>query len=136
MAIGRPSREFLKKLPDLVYDISGHILYVTSDKDKITGIIGVDITLAPHGWVLHLAVHPDYRNKGIGKQLINDLINELSLSSISLETDREAVGFYRACGFKIRRIISKWPGIQRYLCTKGQPEESVIEYYHNQELPG
>lgn len=135
MAVGYPTPEKLRKLLDVVYDIEGQFLFVTSDKAKVTGLIGVDITAAPHGWILHLAVHPDYRKRGIGKNLINDVMADLSLTSISLETDQNAVNFYRACGFTVREIISKWPGIHRYLCTKGQPPKSVLEYYHHLKLP-
>ena len=135
MAVGYPAPEKLRKLLDVVYDIEGQFLFVTLDKDKVIGIIGVDITAAPHGWILHLAVRPDYRKRGIGRSLIDELMQKLALQSVSLETDQDAVGFYRACGFKVREIISKWPGVHRYLCTKGQPPKSVIEYYRNLKLP-
>ncbi len=135
MAVGYPTPEKLRKLLDTVYDIEGQFLFVALDKGKVIGIIGADITAAPHGWILHLAVHPDYRERGIGRQLIDDIMTELSLKSVALESDQVALNFYRACGFKVREIISKWPGVHRYLCTKGQPPKSVIEYYHNLRLP-
>ena len=62
-------------------------------------------------------------------------MTELSLKSVALETDQNAVDFYRACGFTVMKIISRWPGIHRFLCTKGQPPESVLEYYHRLKLP-
>ena len=49
MAIGYPAPEKLRKLLDITYDISGHLLFVTSDRGKITGVIGVDNTANPHG---------------------------------------------------------------------------------------
>jgi ribosomal protein S18 acetylase RimI-like enzyme len=135
MAVGYPTPEKLRNLLDFVYDIEGQFLFVTSDKDRIIGIIGVDVTAAPHGWILHLAVHPDYRKRGVGKGLIDQIMTELSLKSVSLEAGRDAVNFYRACGFTVMEIRSKWPGIQRYLCIKGQPPKSVLEYYRNLKLP-
>jgi ribosomal protein S18 acetylase RimI-like enzyme len=135
MAIGYPSREFLQKLPDVVYDITGHVLYLNSLNGHVVGIIGLDITPAPHAWVLHLAVHPDHRKKGIGKNLIERVITQLALKSVALETDQDAVGFYRACGFNITEIISKWPGVHRYRCTKGQPPKSMLEYLNKKIYP-
>ena len=139
MAVGRPADERLKELLDVVYDIEGYLLYVTSDKDKVTGtrvtgIIGIDVSASPHGWILHLAVHPDYRKQGIGRGLISQVMELLSLTSVGLETDRDAVNFYRACGFTAIEIPNKWTGVHRFRCTKGQPLKSVLEYYNNKKL--
>jgi ribosomal protein S18 acetylase RimI-like enzyme len=120
MAVGYPTPEKLRKLFDLVYDIEGHYLFVTSDADKITGVIGIDITAPPHGWILHLAVHPDCRKQGIGRSLISQVVEKFKLKSVALETDQDAAGFYRACGFTAVEIQSKWPGVHRFRCTKGQ----------------
>jgi ribosomal protein S18 acetylase RimI-like enzyme len=135
MAIGFPTPEGLQKLLDLVYDIEGHFLFLTRHKDKIIGVIGIDITAPPHGWILHLAVHPDYRKQGIGKYLISQVMVKYALQSVALETDQDAVGFYRACGFSAVEIKSNWPGVHRYRCTKGQRPKSVLEYYDNRTLP-
>jgi ribosomal protein S18 acetylase RimI-like enzyme len=134
MAVGRPTDERLKNLLDVVYDVEGYLLFVTLDKDKITGIIGVDISASPHGWILHLAVHPDYRKQGIGRGLIIQAMESLSLTSVGLETDQNAVSFYRACGFTAVEIPSKWPGVHRFRCIYGNPPKSVLEYYNNKTL--
>jgi ribosomal protein S18 acetylase RimI-like enzyme len=142
MAIGYPTQEFLGKLLDVVYDFKGHHLFVTQKKGfftrhkgTITGIIGIDITAHPHGWILHLAVHPDYRKRGLGKTLISQVMEKFALKSVALETDQDAVGFYRSCGFTAVETKSKWPGVQRYRCTKGQLPKSVLEYYNNLTSP-
>jgi ribosomal protein S18 acetylase RimI-like enzyme len=142
MAIGYPTPESLGKLLDVVYDFKGHHLFVTPkrglfarDKGMITGIIGIDITSPPHGWILHLAVHPDYRKHGLGKSLISQVVKKFKLESVVLETDDDAVDFYRACGFTAVEIKSQWPGVHRYRCTKGQLPKSVLEYYNNLILP-
>jgi ribosomal protein S18 acetylase RimI-like enzyme len=138
MAIGYPTQELLGNLLDVVYDIKGHYLFVhkkgglfARDKGTVTGIIGVDMTLLPHSWILHLAVHPDYRKQGIGRRLISQVMEEFKLESVTLETDQDAVDFYRACGFSAVEIPSKWQGVHRYRCTKGQAPKSVLEYYDN-----
>lgn len=134
MAIGFPTPDSLKKILDIVYDFDEYSLFVSPDKDR-TGLIGIDTTMTSHGWLLHLAVHPDCRKKGVGRSLIRQLEQLLSLESLSLETDQDAVGFYRACGFTAAEIHNKWPGVHRFRCIKGNPPESVLEYYNNKILP-
>jgi ribosomal protein S18 acetylase RimI-like enzyme len=136
MAIGYPTQDFLGKLLDVVYDIKGHHLFIIQnrglfarDKGTLTGVIGIDVTLPPHGWILHLAVHPDYRKQGIGRKLISQVMEKFKLESTALETNQDAVDFYRACGFTTIEIKNKWPGVHRYRCTKGQAPKSVLEYY-------
>jgi ribosomal protein S18 acetylase RimI-like enzyme len=135
MALGRPTPERLHKIVDEFYNAEGHTLFISSDKGQITGIIGVDDTAAPHGWIIHLAVRLELRMRGIGKNLINNAIEIFSLKSIALTTDQDAVGFYRACGFEIKEIVSKWPGVRRFRCTKGHMPEFVLEYYDKLTAP-
>jgi N-acetylglutamate synthase-like GNAT family acetyltransferase len=134
MAVGYPNPERLKNLLDIIYDIQYLKLYVNTEQGKITGVIGIDDSASPHGWILHLAVHPDYRLKGAGRKIIFQLMETLSLVSVGLETDHEGAGFYRACGFSAAEIHSKWPGVQRYRCIYGNMPASVLEYYDRKEL--
>ena len=39
-----------------------------------------------------------------------------SLQRITLETDRDAVEFYQRCGFQVKSIGEKYPGVERFLC--------------------
>jgi hypothetical protein len=134
MAVGYPTPERLKNLLDIVYDIQGLKLYVNTEQGKITGIIGVDDSASPHGWILHIAIHPNNRLQGAGRKIIFGLMEMLSLVSIGLETDHEGVVFYRACGFDTAEIRSKWPGVQRFRCIYGNMPASVLEYYDRKEL--
>ncbi|PFE51898.1 GNAT family N-acetyltransferase, partial [Bacillus cereus] len=38
------------------------------------------------------------------------------LTYIEAETDKEAVGFYKKCNFKIESLGEKYPGIERFYC--------------------
>ena len=131
LAMGSPTPEKLQKLLSEFYSHDGHTLYITSNNNQLTGIIGIDNTASPHGWITHLAVRPDSRMKGIGRNLINQTAADLSLQSVALETDQDAVDFYRACGFEIAEIASRWPGIRRFRCIRGEMPESVLKYYDN-----
>lgn len=133
-AIGNPISARIDKLLDIVYEINGLQLYVIQDQEIITGIIGLDISASPHGWVLHLAVHPEFRFKGLARNSIRELMETLSLVSLGLETDKDRVDFYHACGFTAVEVKSKWPGVSRFRCTYGNMPEDVLEYYDRKEL--
>jgi glutamate-5-semialdehyde dehydrogenase len=129
MAMGHPTPERIQNLLDNFYNIKEHPIFVSIDNNNISGMIGIDCTRSPHGWITHIAVQPDSRKKGIGRSLINYVFKAFSLKSLALETDQDAVDFYRACGFTAIEIPSKWSGIYRFRCIKGHTSESVLEYY-------
>jgi ribosomal protein S18 acetylase RimI-like enzyme len=135
LALGNPTLERLQKLLEEFYVEDGHTLFVASDRSRLTGVIGLDHTAAPHGWIIHLAVRPDLRRRRIGKNLINHATNTLGLISIAAETDQDAVEFYRACGFEIREIESRWPGTRRFRFVKGQMPKFVLQYYDKLTTP-
>jgi GNAT superfamily N-acetyltransferase len=67
--------------PDIIPDIEMYIRYsfcypikITMD-NKIVGI-GASIIFEKTGWMAHIIVHPDYRNKGIGLAMVNELLNQ------------------------------------------------------------
>ena len=78
--------------------------YVAMDEDRLVGYIGSQSVL---GWadMMNLAVHPDYRGKGIGEQLVNMLIDYLmnhGVSCLTLEvrvSNTPARGLYEKLGF-------------------------------------
>ncbi len=129
MAMGRPPPERIQALFNYFYNETTHPIFVASDNNNITGMIGIDITMKPYGWITHIAVQPDLRKKGIGRRLIDYVFKTFSLESLALETDQDAVDFYRACGFAAEEIESKWSGVHRFRCIKGQMLESVLQYY-------
>lgn len=61
--------------------------------------------------LLTLAVHPEFRKQGIGRQMVEKLINKLSSqrrSRITLEvreTNLEALLFFRRMGFKAMAVL-------------------------------
>lgn len=64
--------------------------------------------------VLNFAVHPEYRHRGVGTQMVNKLIGKLSghrRTRITLEireTNLEAQLFYRALGFRAVRVLRNY----------------------------
>jgi ribosomal protein S18 acetylase RimI-like enzyme len=61
------------------------------------------------GYILFLAVHPDYRGEGIGRKLLGDVVAEHGeVTCHARTTNDSAVGFYEHLGFSIRRRIDRY----------------------------
>jgi uncharacterized protein with HEPN domain/GNAT superfamily N-acetyltransferase len=81
----------------------------------ITGVVGFSIR-ADNGEAVvihHIAVAEAYQRKGVGRFIIESLLKEYQLP-IELETDDDAVGFYRRCGFETTALMKH--GVRRWKC--------------------
>lgn len=67
--------------------------------------------------ILSIAVAPQARGTGAGRALVEHTRTTLACRSILAETDDDAVGFYRACGFQVESLGEKYPGVVRYRCV-------------------
>ncbi len=66
--------------------------------------------------ICDIAVKNQHTGKGIGRKMIEYICNNFNVSSIVAETDDEAVGFYKKCGFDVTVTKSNFD-INRYICT-------------------
>ena len=82
----------------------------------ILGCIGLALSRPGQGAVRHIAVAPDQRNRGVGRWMLKAAAQRLSLTRIEAETDNDAVGFYRSCGFQCESMGEPHPGIERCRC--------------------
>lgn len=67
--------------------------------------------------ILDIAVKPEYRKHGIGRSLIDFIFIQFPIYTITAETDDEAVGFYKRCGFDVIGFGMKC-NTKRYICNK------------------
>ena len=80
------------------------------------------------GYVLFLAVDPEYRGQGLAERLIADVAQEhRSVSCHARTTNESALGFYEHIGFEIERRIDNYyeDGGDAYYLTLGR--ESLRE---------
>ena len=127
MAVFEPTEEKLEELAGKYYAADGRTIFIAIDNEVIIGVIGIDYTDKPYGVIKHIAVSPEMRKQGTGKQLIEYATVMLNLTNIEAETDKDALGFYKACGFEAREISSQWPGVQRFRCSKSIIESNNTE---------
>ncbi|WP_376846014.1 GNAT family N-acetyltransferase [Camelliibacillus cellulosilyticus] len=91
-------------------------LYSFELESEIVGVIGIEMIRPNNGVIKHIAVSPNQRGHEIGSRMIKFVCEIHSLSYISAETDRDAVGFYRKYGFQITSLGEKYPGVERFEC--------------------
>lgn len=91
--------------------VQPELFLVGFDGDSLvaTAMAGYD---GHRGWVNYLAVHPDARGRGYGRQItaeIERMLEERGCPKLSLQirTDNEqALGFYRALGYAPDAVVS------------------------------
>jgi ribosomal protein S18 acetylase RimI-like enzyme len=75
------------------------------DDDRLVGFAAV----RRDGYILFLAVAPEYRGEGFGKQLVARVAeNHSSVTCHARTTNEEAIGFYQHLGFEIKRRIENY----------------------------
>ena len=76
--------------------------------------------------IVGIAVKKKHRCQGIGKYMIYSVMESEQLKRIYVQTDDEAIGFYRHCGFSEERIIIKYPdgSTVRYNCSLNRLERN------------
>jgi GNAT superfamily N-acetyltransferase len=68
--------------------------------------------------VRSVAVAADRRGRGLGRALVDALGDVATARRLVAETDEDAVGFYRRCGFAVEEIEPKG-GRARFRCSRG-----------------
>ena len=100
--------------------------YVALEDDRVVGYIGSQ-TVCGETDVMNIAVHPDYRRRGIGQILIEELVREVkNLGSISLtlevrSSNAPAVSLYEKLGFSqvgLRKNYYRNPKEDAYILRK------------------
>ena len=85
----------------IAYEFCQPIKVVTDD--KIIGV-GTSIMFENTGWLAHIIVHKDYRNKGIGYKIVEKLLNHLlskSIPSVLLIATELGEPVYKKAGFRV-----------------------------------
>ena len=61
-----------------------------------------------------IAVSPDQRRQGFGKMMLLDALRRSGRRPLTAETDDDALGFYKSCGFKMVGRRKHPSGVFRY----------------------
>src|SRR3989338_3451672 len=97
--IEKSSFQFPK--PEAIFREDEHKYLVAKDEGKVVGYIGVEKIL-DEVHIINMAVHPDYRAKGIGKRLMQHVLNDEEVFFLEVRVSNEtAKKIYEKYGFKV-----------------------------------
>ncbi|NQE04647.1 putative N-acetyltransferase [ANME-1 cluster archaeon GoMg1] len=88
------------------------LVYVQEDMRKGLNKIGGYIIFYPEGHIVSIAVHPAYRRRGIGAELVGEVLKRTKgNASVEVRESNEiAKEFYTHLGFSMQSIIQKYYG--------------------------
>jgi len=85
-----------------------HKYLVAKDDGKIVGYIGIE-KIAGETHIINMAVHPLYRKLGIGKLLLEEVLNVCDTIFLEVRTSNiNAISLYEKYGFKVIDIRKKY----------------------------
>ena len=112
LPIYRANKWSSANVPEALYRalLNSHSLVTAWDREKL---VGIGNTISDGFLVVyypHLLVHPDYRRRGIGKEIMSLLQQRYKGFHMQiLVADFEAIAFYQKCGFvKAGKTESMW----------------------------
>ena len=84
-------------------------IYVYEDNNIVKGFIHIQVSF-DEADLINIATLSDYRRNGIGKSLVDYVMNKHKLKYLNLEVNvlNEAVKFYKDLGFQIIRLIPNY----------------------------
>ena len=89
--------------------INSHSLITAWDVDRLVGLANTISDGFLVVYYSHVVVHPDYRRKGIGREMMTRLMKRYEgFHQHSILADRNAVGFFEGCGFKQSVCAAMW----------------------------
>ena len=111
--------------PDRVYGTLENLLsrndthvFLSLVSSKPVGFIAAERSGVGTASIRYISVDAKFQGRGIGKELVIWLFSEWKdLREFRAETDSSAVGFYRKCGFAIKSLGEKYPGVERFECV-------------------
>ena len=105
------------QMEDYMHDSSTKV-FVGEDRGMKTGMMVLKLS-EDAAEIIGIAVSENARRNGIGKQLIQSVMESGNLESIKAQTDDDSIGFYRKCGFSEERIVIEYPdgSAVRYNCV-------------------
>lgn len=116
-AVGNPTGKKLDELIGTCNKADFPALWIASCSDSVVGILRLESEGRSRCVVTHIAVHQSSRGQGIGRKLVEFLRDDLNFRQAEAETDDDALGFYKSCGFMHESVGEQIQGTQRYKCV-------------------
>lgn len=110
--------KFCKQAKLLISDDLVSIFGVIHNSD-IIGVIAIRKVNSQSAEIKGIAVNASYRQRGIGRRLIESVFQNMHIKFLYAETDDDAISFYKHCGFKAEVNVKVYENIEyrRYKYT-------------------
>lgn len=83
----------------------------------LPGCVGIEVVAEADVRIQHISVTPARQRRGIGRGMLMEVRSLYPSAQLVAETDGDAVGFYRRCGFEVESLGELYKGVERFLCT-------------------
>ena len=113
-----PTEEkFEKKIDDFLQGGNAK-MFACLYGQEIKGVVLISFLESGVVQINGIAVDLPMRRMGLGSYMIKSIMRIFEPSSIIAETDKDAVSFYKKCGFSIDEFVEKYGGemVVRYTC--------------------
>jgi ribosomal protein S18 acetylase RimI-like enzyme len=117
LCVGFPTPAKLEAICEQYHTDDARSLLGIEENGHIIACIGFRLEALHHAVINCIAVAPSHRCQGIGETLVQGISTQFQLQSLTAETDSDAVGFYRNCGFEITSLGEVYPGTERFRCV-------------------
>lgn len=115
-SVGFSAAEKMKRIADQYGERASRKIFGVEQAGQLLGVIGFELLESSKAIIHHISVAQDKRGSGIGRSLIEWVIKRFSITQLIAETDGEAAGFYRHCGFQVRSLGAKTNERERFRC--------------------
>ncbi len=111
---------FKEQMEDYLNEQSVRI-YICENRGEKAGMMILNY-LGVNAEIIGIAVTNKARCQGIGKRLIQSVMESEGLERVVAQTDDDSIGFYRKCGFAEERTVVDYPdgSVVRYNCILNQ----------------
>ena len=94
-------RSFKFPKPEAIFREDEHKYLLAKDDSKVVGYIGIEKIL-DEVHIINMAIDPDYRQQGIGKRLMQHVLNDEDVFFLEVRVSNEnAKKIYEKYGFKV-----------------------------------
>lgn len=95
------------------------------ENGRVLGLAGGHLVLPEVCEILHVAVDPVLRRRGVASVLVDAVAERLGAKAIRADTDGDAVRFWTGAGFRVRPIGVMPSGVTRYRAERRHPPEPL-----------
>jgi N-acetylglutamate synthase-like GNAT family acetyltransferase len=113
-----PTDGRIKSAVEGIYNKEQGRFYVAEEESEIVGILGVRRVDNTFVEIMHMAVKEKMKKKGVGRGLIDCVLNVERVEKIKVTCDEASKGFFKSCGFACKEDIDPITYAASYYCEK------------------